>query len=241
MPGSENFDFRISMSSVLAHTEDHLNDKMGSKEKFSTVRASVEQLHRPLRAGTQANLPRTPEQLIELNGETYIPPVQMLRLHCDVTHDNLEASGNSNIILQIPFMEYYKEAAPIPPQKSRTVNFNKAHLSYTANHQEQHGTFTLMHGYRGLDTVRFWLTDEKNRLVVPTNSGGPVFITLTLYSESCADEVRRHQETYRLLRENTHLTRMLVVQNHDSMGALKYLQAHNEHTDKMRRRVMKYV
>lgn len=243
LPNSEIFDFTINMSSVLAHAEEHdtSNEGLALKNKTSVINASVEQLYIPLKKGTQAHVPREPEVLVTVRNTTTPPPVHMLRLHCDATHDNLQASGNSNIILQIPFMNNYREAESIPASSSSEVNFNNSSVSYTSNHSEQQGMFRLVHGYKGLDTVRFWLTDEKNRLIKPNLSNSNVYLALTLTTESNIAEVKRHRDIMRMLLENAHLTRMLVIQNHDSRESLRYLKRHNEHKDRLHRKLLKHI
>lgn len=234
LTGGDNYDFRIDLSTVVTSLGPEF-EQQGEKSKDITIHAAVEQLYIPLSSGNQGAMAREPPYTVTIAGQTVVPQVNMLRLHCDATHDNMIANGGTNTILQLPFMDHYKEALPLPTSRSINFSTNHAHLSYAARHGTQHGMFKLMHGFNGLHTIRFWLTDEKDRMVKPLPSKD-VHITLLLIAESTAHERDRHSDLTRLLKENAHLTRLLVIQNDDKRNALAYLMRHNEHQDRRNKR-----
>lgn len=129
---------------------------MGYGDQNAThLEASVGMLYVPFERNSKGFVKRQPESHAT-------PQVQLLRLHTDLANHNITQSNHSGVILQIPFLAHYEEA-PEPPNGE--VSFS--HVSYEAD--ISHNRFSLFHGLQGVTCATFWITDEKDRLIVPAD------------------------------------------------------------------------
>lgn len=122
------------------------------------VSVSVGQLYVPFERQAEGFVPRLP-------AVNPVPQVKLLRLHTDMPHHNLAADKHTTVILQVPFLEHYTEAYSAS-SANRVDPFS--HVSFEEK-GDQYAKFDLFHGNQGISCLRFWLTDEQDRLVQPAD------------------------------------------------------------------------
>lgn len=148
-----------------------------------------------------------------LQGTRHVPQVQMLRVHTNLLHDNASSSGYSTAALQFPFMSHYHEADPSNP-------YSHAFVSYEEPHMEHAGLFELINGLESLGLVRFWVTDEQNR-IVRTKPQVPIHLALTLRAETTVRKRKHTEDMQKMARENVGLQRLLLLQNDSNHQAAR--------------------
>lgn len=223
--GGSNYDFCID----LENTVSQMGPEFNAKNKNVKISMSVSKLYVPFTKGSAGVVMRDPPYYRgSINNNTrHVPQIKLLRLHTNMIHDNMISSGHSDIILQIPFAEHYKEALKDSP-------YTFSHVSYTERHSEHTGRFELLHGLDSLSCVRFWLTDEGNRFT-PAFKGSDVYITLTLYAESVEEKVSHRSDLSRYMRELIHLNRLLLIQGEGPDRARAALEEHHRRNSKRAR------
>ena len=160
-----------SLSEFCVDVSPLLFDFHSSGRDDVNIEISVGQLYVPFSKDSQGYAPRQPPV-------NPVPQIKMLRLHTDILHHNLDSGNHTNVVLQIPFLEHYREAIDQSDNTDRESAFS--HVSFKEQ-GDQHAKFSLFHGTRGgYSCLRFWLTDEENRLIVPA---GDWYINLTLFYE----------------------------------------------------------
>jgi len=225
-PGGDNFDFYIDLENTLTQMGPEF---AGTDRRDVNISMSVSQLFVPFNKESLGFIDRVKPYYkgTHKNGSRHIPQVQMLRLHTDIIHDNMTPRGHSSVVLNVPFMEHYKEA-------DLTRDYTFSHLSYNEENDQHTGRFHLIHGLQSLHTVRFWLTDEGNRLIRPKHDFD-VYITLTVYAESAIHEKRHQNELISTLKELTHLNRLLLIQGESQQAAREHVEQ-EQHKRRHKRR-----
>lgn len=149
-PAGSKSDFCVDISPLLFD--------MNSERDNVTVSASVGQVYIPFVKDSRGFPPRNPSV-------SPIPQVKLLRLHTDLPHHNMSSNQHTSAVLQIPFMEHYTEA--IDSTDTGTGD-SFSHVSFEEK-GDQYAKFDIFHGNQGISCLRFWISDEQDRLIVPAD------------------------------------------------------------------------
>lgn len=167
--------FRIDLAELLWDLEPDTRDPESAR-----VDVSVDSIWIPYKKGSGPRQARRPNVFLDPNLAP--PPIRLLRLKSNIPNHNLTSGGYTDILLQFPFMEHYKEAEPTWDESLRDIS----HVSYRAETDHHSGRFTLLHGPQAsLGQAEFYLTDEVNRTVTAYRDW---YFTLTVWCEGCVDK-----------------------------------------------------
>ena len=209
-PAGDAYDFFVDLENSVSQ----LGPEFDTRDPNVKVTMSVSQLFFSLDRGNYGKMDRDPPYVkgSVSRGTRHVPQVQLLRVHTNVLHENMVSTGHSNVVLQIPLMEHYKEA-------TREVDYTFSHVAYQEPHADHVGRFELSGGLESLNFMRFWLTDEGDRLVVPRRNS-EVYLALTLEATSNRRLHQHRNDVGKGVRELIHLNRLLLVQG-DSREAVR--------------------
>lgn len=144
---------------------------------------SVNHVFIPFRPGSRGFVDRIPES--SSNDQ-----VQLVRLHSDLLHQNLNHNSYTSVLLQFPFAHTYKEAFE---QKSDDEQLFSS--VYYKDQAEDTSRFSLYKGgTHQISCVRFWLTDERNRLIIPAADWN-----VALNIAFVPDHINNHLNTQKLI------------------------------------------
>lgn len=200
-PGTSNHDFFMDLEESVRQME----PQFMIRDPDVRIYATISQLWVPFALNSKGFVTRNPPYRVGRGNALHIPQVHMLRLHTSVAHDNMTQRGHSTIALQIPFMDYYQEGVP-------NTQYVFSRVSYKEPHPDHIGRFKLSDGLESLSFVRFWITDEGDRLL-ETLPNTPVYITLTLTAETAVRKRKYNEDLTKNVRELVGLNRLLLVQN----------------------------
>lgn len=189
--------FRVNLSKLLFDLE-----PVSLRPEISRVDVSLSNLFIPLNANTLDTIPRRPPLRMS-NGLP--PPVRLINVHTSLPMSNISSSGDDTIILQLPVMDHYR--APVTLNGFST----HPHIGYREQSDRSAGVCTLLHGpTAAFDEVEFWLTDEKNRLLIPADDW---YMSLTLYSDTCGEKenLKALGDIAAKLDQNIEATRLLLM------------------------------
>lgn len=196
-------DFYIDLESSVSQ----LHPLFHFRDPDVRIYASIAQAWIPVPTQSRGVIERDPfvYEGSVVNGTRHIPQVQMVRVHTNLLHDNASSSGYSTTALQFPFMTHYHEADLNNP-------FSHAFVSYEEPHPEHAGCFELINGLESLGLVRFWITDEKNRMI-RTKPQVPIHLAITLRAETTMRKRKHTEDVQKMLRETVGLQRLMILQN----------------------------
>jgi len=205
------YDFYIDLESSVSQ----LHPLFHFRDPDVRIYASIAQAWVPVPTLSKGVIDRDPfvYEGSSVNGTRRVPQVQMLRVHTNLLHDNSTSAGYSTTALQFPFMTHYHEADLNNP-------FSHAFVSYEEPHPEHAGCFELINGLDALGMVRFWVTDEQNRMI-RTKPQVPIHLALTLRAETTMRKRKHSEEAQRFMRESVGLQRLMILQNDNNLQAAR--------------------
>lgn len=222
-PAGDTFDFHIDLENSIRQ----MGQEFEVRDRHVKVTLAVTQLFVPFEKDAVGFIPRVPPYFkgSSSNNTRHVPQVEMLRLHTDLVHNNMTHRGHSDTILQIPFMEHYRDA---DPRNERTFSY----VTYKEQTDNALGRVELVHGLHSLNSVRFWITDEGDRFLKP-KFRGRIHIELSLQAETGVPDKTHKQELVNTLRHILHVNRLLLVQGDSRRALVEHLK---RHTDRRERR-----
>jgi len=195
------YDFVMDLPSAAMEMPPHCST---TADADSTLDGCITQVVMPLPPLSLGRLTRIPSCMASTGNNLQ---VVLFRLHSTIMQDNKNVRGDSSVLLQVPFMSHYSESQDLTDPRIYAKFTYDSPSETTAM-----GKFRILGGLHSLRSVRFWITDEMDRLFMPA---GDWHFVLSLTASTAAPQ--RKTDAYlmdmdRCLRTSLQLQRLALFQ-----------------------------